>query len=163
ICGADSSRSLLSNQGDFMEHRIAFHRVRVGAVVPTLALTIALLGACGSDNSGSSSATTAAGAPTTAGAGTGTTGGGKATSQAAAPDASKITKGGNLTVLQATDAGSFDPTKQGTLSGMGNVDSPVYDSFIYLDNKTGKPKPLVVDLSGSADAKTWTFKIVKPN
>jgi len=128
----------------------------------------AVAAACGGDNSSGGTATTQAapgGASTAPAAGGGTAStqaGGTATTQTtAAPQ--NITKGGNLTVLQSTDTGSFDPTKQGTLSGQGNVDGPVYDSFIYLDNKTGQPKPLVVDLTGSTDAKTWTFKIVKPN
>jgi peptide/nickel transport system substrate-binding protein len=145
-------------------------RVRRRVVAPALAMTIAaLLAACGGDNSSGGAATTAAGgAATTAAGGAATTAAGGAATTAAAGGASttqaaNITKGGNLTVIQTTDTGSFDPTKQGTLSGQGNVDGPVYDSFIYLDNKTGEPKPLVVDLTGSTDAKTWTFKIVKPD
>ena len=76
--------------------------------------------------------------------------------------AAKITKGGNFTVIMSTDPGSFDPTRQGTLSGTGAIDYPVYDALLYLDPKTAEVKPGVVKSLTSTDATTWTFKL-EPN
>jgi peptide/nickel transport system substrate-binding protein len=82
---------------------------------------------------------------------------------AAGAASSKITKGGNITVLQTTDPGSLDPSKMGVLSTSGPIGYPVYDQLLTFDSKTGKLKPILLQsITGNADSTVWTLKL-RPN
>jgi len=139
-----------------------------------MAAALALLGAaCGDDDDGAATATTAAGEATTAAAAADTTGAAADTTAAAtettaaaadttAAPAADVQTGGSLLYLHQFETRGFDPLLFSGALGSGG-DAPqayaVYDTLLYEDQHTGELVPRIAESFESDDATVWTLKL----